>query len=306
MYVDPNGEWINFVIGAVVGFINGFAQGAQIASAKGATGWAKFGYMMAGAHIGAAIGVATAGLGTGISTGLANVGVNGIGGIAGGAITGAVTGAVSGATTGLAMGGLAGMKGNDLWKQVGIGAGMGAAMGAAMGALSGMADALDNDKNVWLGRDIGKNRTAWSLKNTDKASTHWFTEDGAIQIDHSSKYLNRVYKKERGYRQGVRAKYENWVHPDNPQRTIPVGYMQGSGDLNYSGWVTDGYNLNISFDGKNVLSLPPGSYPETTIPVPSGTQSIKIELTPVPSLMPPGTEKTVAPFKSIINGIWKP
>ncbi|MCL1850878.1 MAG: hypothetical protein FWF70_05700 [Bacteroidetes bacterium] len=79
MYTDPDGEFIQFVIGAVVGFINGLSQGADIAKAAGKTEWAKFGIMMAAAHISAGIGAATAGLGCALN----------FGGVAAGAITGA-------------------------------------------------------------------------------------------------------------------------------------------------------------------------------------------------------------------------
>ena len=149
MYTDPDGEFIQYIIGAVVGFINGLSQGASIANTKGATGWEKFGIMMAGAHIGADIGAATAGIGTAISNSLTAVGITG--GIASEMIVQGTTGAVSGCATGLAMGGLAGLKGNELWKQVGIGFGMGLGTGIAMGALTGGIEAAVKGENIWKG-----------------------------------------------------------------------------------------------------------------------------------------------------------
>ena len=59
-YTDPSGEWINFVIGAIVGGIEGY----MIGKAAGLSDWNLFWSTLAGAGIGAA----TAGIGAAIST----------------------------------------------------------------------------------------------------------------------------------------------------------------------------------------------------------------------------------------------
>jgi len=145
MYTDPDGEFINYIIGAVVGFINGLSQGAQIANAKGLTGGAKFGYMMAGAGIGGALGLASAGFGA-LITNAVNVS-----GALGGMITGAITGPISGGTSALAMGALAGMKGDDLLNAFGKGTWQGLLSGVVMGGAMGAIDAAVAGKNPWNG-----------------------------------------------------------------------------------------------------------------------------------------------------------
>jgi len=131
-YVDPTGEFVQYIIGAIIGGISGY----MIADAYGYKGWDKFWYTLGGA----AIGAFTAGFGSGVSAAL------GIG--AGGAIGGAV----GGATFGILKGQAAGVRGGDLiesgfnglW-QGGItgfgGALVGGAIGGGWGALAGGATA---------------------------------------------------------------------------------------------------------------------------------------------------------------------
>lgn len=59
-YTDPNGEWVQYVVGAILGGFSGW----KIADAAGYTGWKKFGYTMAGAAVGAASG----GIGAAVSS----------------------------------------------------------------------------------------------------------------------------------------------------------------------------------------------------------------------------------------------
>lgn len=58
-YTDPDGEWVQFVVGAVVGGFSGW----QIGGALGKTGWDRFWYTLGGAAVGAASG----GLGAAVS-----------------------------------------------------------------------------------------------------------------------------------------------------------------------------------------------------------------------------------------------
>lgn len=132
-YTDPDGNWVNFAIGAVIG---GFA-GYQIGHAQGATGWDLFAYTAAGAGIGAL----TAG---------AAVGVSMLGG--GAAIVGASAGAVAGAGfSGLATGGNgeAMLKGAAFgFASGGLGAIAGAAIGGGLGAFAG--GAVSSATNTFL------------------------------------------------------------------------------------------------------------------------------------------------------------
>ena len=175
MYTDPSGEFLNFVIGAVMGFVNGLSQGAKIANNQGATGWAKFGYMMAAAHIGAGIGAGTAGLGavlgSAITAGNAAVA---------GAITGGITGLASGAASGFAMGALGGMKGNDLWNATWKGGVMGMGMGIVSGALMGGYESWRNGGKFWYNKQPSlSEELAMLVKNNKEELLSEIGEAGA-------------------------------------------------------------------------------------------------------------------------------
>lgn len=116
-YTDPDGNWVNLVIGAVVGG----AAGYQIGKAKGASGWALFAYTMTGA----AIGTATSGFAAGISA-------------AGGSALG--TGATAGAIGNASFTALAGGNAEEILGAAGkglIAGGVGGALGAAIGGSGG-------------------------------------------------------------------------------------------------------------------------------------------------------------------------
>jgi RHS repeat-associated protein len=140
MYTDPNGEfWVPILVGAIVGTVMGACQGYLVADAKGATGWAMFGYIMGGATIGAAAGAASGAAGGAVGSALATAGV---GGFAGGAVSGGIAGAVGGFMNGAGMAALSGQSfGNSLLAGL-KGAGIGMAAGIVMGGLMGGLDAL--------------------------------------------------------------------------------------------------------------------------------------------------------------------
>jgi RHS repeat-associated protein len=109
MGVDPDGQWVNFAIGAVVGGIGGYSTG----KALGKSGWDLFKFTIAGAGIGAA----TAGIGTAITAGtsaaLGTVGSTLVGGTVAGAFNGAAMSGLGGGNIGQgalygSIGGLAG------------------------------------------------------------------------------------------------------------------------------------------------------------------------------------------------------
>jgi hypothetical protein len=124
IYTDPDGEWINFVIGGIIGGFSGW----QIGEAAGAKGWDMFGYIIGGV----AIGAASSGTAAGVSA------------IGGGAI---VAGAAGGAVAGAGFSGLAtNWNGNAMLRggligglSGGVGGGVGAAIGGGGGAFAGGA-----------------------------------------------------------------------------------------------------------------------------------------------------------------------
>ena len=108
--VDPDGEWVNFVIGAVVGGVGGYSTG----KALGKTGWDLFAYTIAGAGIGAA----TSGIGTAVtastSASLGAAGSTIVGGAAAGTFNGAAMAALGNGSIGQGAlyGGIGGIAGS--------------------------------------------------------------------------------------------------------------------------------------------------------------------------------------------------
>lgn len=116
--IDPDGEWVNFLIGAVVGGVGGYSTG----KALGKSGWKLFAYTVAGAGIGAA----TAGIGTAVTAGtsatLGSVGST----LAGGSVAGAFNGAA-----------MAGLGGQNIGQ------------GALYGSIGGLAGSTAGLVNVY-------------------------------------------------------------------------------------------------------------------------------------------------------------
>ncbi|HQB65189.1 MAG TPA: RHS repeat-associated core domain-containing protein, partial [Fibrobacteraceae bacterium] len=148
-YVDPNGEWVHIVVGAVIGAAVGTVNGViQCTSAGGGSCTKSIGVGFVG---GAAVGALAAGTG-GVATGIAGVGFQSAaaGAVVGGAVGGGVGSAGGYASNYLqqkAMGYDPKWDKGDFWKGIGIGAGIGGAMG---GLLYGLSDnyALGVDKTV--------------------------------------------------------------------------------------------------------------------------------------------------------------
>jgi len=313
MYTDPNGEFLQVLVPILTAAVLGGLQGYMMGDAKGAKGWSMAGYIFGGAAISGAS--AAAGMGVGIAVGgaLATAGVKGI---LGGAITGAVSGIVAGTISGLGMGLLTGKTGNDLWKSTWQGALIGMGSGMVMGATIGMLDALANNKNVWLGRDIAMGRNAWSLNNTDLPAKNYFAQGptknatALYDIEHT---VMQDYATHQPNEKFIEKTTENWIisTPDNgygcpAAKRICVIKMQGRGYLDYKGWVPEGHQVLINFDGKNVLTLSSGNYVTTnTIPIPSNTQYIDVFYT---GNYPSDWHGVItnAPFRTLIRGIWRP
>ena len=164
-YVDENGEFIEWIIGAAIigGFINVAAHWNSIDNF-----WQGFGYFGVGAAAGA----------VGAVTGGAVGGAGFIGGAIGGFVGGASSGFVTGFGNGLVSGsGFA----NALYAGAG-GALYGSVSGAFGGAVIGGATAFFKGQNVWSGQEIAAGRNAFSLKNTPiELAEH--TGMGQVAID---------------------------------------------------------------------------------------------------------------------------
>lgn len=126
-YNDPSGEWVQYVIGAIIGGFSGW----KIADAAGYTGWKKFGYTVAGAAVGAISG----GLGAAVSS-AGGVAANTMGIVASSFVNSLGTAAYTGGKTSLSVSfgigsynfdsgefGYLGKKGNSALENIGYGFG---------------------------------------------------------------------------------------------------------------------------------------------------------------------------------------
>ena len=127
VYNDPDGQWLNLVIGAALGGFSGW----KIGQAQGATGLRMLGYIYAGAAIGTLTGV----VGNAIAAATVSWGTVGSG-IASGALTGFTGGALN-----------AGLAGGNFWQGGLKGALWGSVIGGAMGILK---SAISNNSTHYL------------------------------------------------------------------------------------------------------------------------------------------------------------
>jgi RHS repeat-associated protein len=160
-YTDPSGEFIQYIIGAIIGGVNGYMTG----KAAGYDKLALFGFTMAGA----AIGAGTAGIGTAVSSSMT--------GVAGVVISGAAAGGASVASFNTLSGIANGQSGSELVKghfkgmafgsiSGGVGAGIGGMIGGGWGAFAGgVASNLTNQGLEALAArnsvDAGKYKFNW-------------------------------------------------------------------------------------------------------------------------------------------------
>ena len=148
-YVDENGEFIWFVIGAAVigGAINVATHWKSIDNV-----WQGLGYFGVGAAAGA-IGAATGGVAGGA-------------GFIGGAIGGFVGGATSGFTLGFGNTLVDGGNISDAFSNGLNGAFYGSITGSVTGGLIGGGMSFIKGQNFWTGQNIAPGRNAFSIKNT--------------------------------------------------------------------------------------------------------------------------------------------
>ncbi len=156
-YTDPDGGWVQYVIGGLLGAWNGYSIGR----AAGLEGWDLVWSTVGGAAVGAISG--------GIGTYVSSVSTAAVGGLCGGAISGAGNGLIQGLATdsktlgadvlnGLWKGGLSGMAGGYVGGDIGIYGGKGAFLGGITGSLTSElfnAATIDGYKVNWLNVGMG-------------------------------------------------------------------------------------------------------------------------------------------------------
>ena len=191
-FVDPNGEWIHIVVGAIVGAVVGTVNGVIQCTAPGAGN--KCGTSVAIGFVGgAAVGAAAAATG-GAATGLAGLGLESAlgGAIVGGAVGGAVGSAGQYATNYVqqkVLGLDPKWDNGEFWTGVGIGAALGA---VTAGLQYGLVDrfALEVDRTIaeWGNRLDMLDRAAkavGSSGNYDVAMGGWFANTQSGTTDYN-------------------------------------------------------------------------------------------------------------------------
>jgi len=151
------GNWIQFLIGALVGgVLNWVANGCEFS-------WRGLGYFGAGA----AIGAGTVALGGWVA------GATQCAGVITGAAVGAGVGAATGAVSSVVLNGLNNViGGQNFWNNwqgsLISGASSGAIGGVIGGGIKGYHLAKDGGRNMWWGGKIKPGRTQWSFFNSEK------------------------------------------------------------------------------------------------------------------------------------------
>ena len=168
---DPDGEFIQYIFGAIIGGFNGY----MMADNLGYKGWNKFWYTIGGAVIGSA----TTGVGTAVTSSTGIV----IGGVVGGAVSGTGFGTLGGYAAGLRGGDLfnAGFKGMYRGAVTGgIGSMIGGAIGGGWGALAG--GATSNLTGQLISNDFSFKDVNWSSVGVSGVTS--------LGVYHVSSYAN--------------------------------------------------------------------------------------------------------------------
>jgi RHS repeat-associated protein len=216
---DPDGEWINFVIGAVIGGFSGY----QIGKSEGASGWDLLPYILGGA----AVGTLSAGFGSAVTASVGSSVAVGYGGLLGAGIGGAVAGATSGvgfaaisggnigkgAWTGAVSGLTGGTVGASLGGRLGAFAG-GAASGATGAALNG-----GNFKSIGLSALLSGGISYGSYQLQAAINYNKYRETGGIL---SRRQFNVVsHSAQKSFTRG--REYGGWLIDDGSVEMFPRG-----------------------------------------------------------------------------------
>jgi RHS repeat-associated protein len=179
MYVDPSGEFIHMIFGAVLGGVLNLISNDIAGNIN--NGWQRLGYFA----IGAVAGALGAGIGAGVSSAISGGGfIAGLAGTSATASTGFLAGAaaggsaatVSGFTTGFGNGL---MQGQDFAQSLGSGVKDGlisGTIGAITGGIFGGIDALSRGRDFWSG----------SYQQYDLSLNHIAATDNDIMFDQYS------------------------------------------------------------------------------------------------------------------------
>lgn len=235
-YTDPDGEWAQYVIGAILGGVNGW----QIGKAAGAKGWGMAGYIVGGAAIGALSGGVGAAIGSSggimastsaivFSSAISSVGFSALSGGAVDPVISFGAGSYNFKTGEL---GYLGKKGNTTGQNVGYG----------LGALANVSDFLAgfNPGEVQLNTEksdaIGHNAiTNVGEKNPNNSIV-------SVGPDPGGKWIYNPFK----FKQGTN-RWNNYVDAGDDVWQTPVKGVNVNRVNNYGIYLDRGVKYNLYF-----------------------------------------------------------
>jgi hypothetical protein len=216
---DPDGEWINFVIGAVIGGFSGY----QIGKSEGASGWDLLPYILGGA----AVGTLSAGFGSAVTASVGSSVAVGYGGLLGAGIGGAVAGATSGVGFAAISGGnigkgawtgaVSGLTGGTVGAS--LGGGLGAFAGGAASGATGAALNGGNFKSIGLSALLSGGISYGSYQLQAAINYNKYRETGGIL---SRRQFNVVsHSAQKSFTRG--REYGGWLIDDGSVEMFPRG-----------------------------------------------------------------------------------
>lgn len=331
-YTDPSGEWINIVIGAVIGgAVNWASHGFQF-NAKG------LGYFGVGAAAGALTSMGAGGVSSALANGSFSAGAFGTA-TASAASSGFFNSAVIGFSGGFAGGFTLGL-GNSLLDGKNIGesfkygirdGAIGGIVGGIVGGLTGGIDAASNGRNFWSGkRWIEVNTGVGKLFGTSSAinfsDAKWDVEESmnlktfTQGDDMTCTYRCKLSIDDYFSVTGQEANNSKWLNYANINNGVASNRIEGLYSI--SGYSTNSYSSEmtankglpwIAGEMRNNRVVQLGWYPDSSVPMGHASLVTKIQYLEDFSryrlyLMDPAGHSTRATFNNIyqIFSIWRP
>ncbi|GHV02227.1 hypothetical protein FACS1894159_10950 [Bacteroidia bacterium] len=252
MYVDPDGQFIHLILGAIIGgVVNLIANADNIHNFW--QGLAYFGIGAASGAVGAGVGAGVSSVIAGSSFGAGFLGSSGAATAATSFWSGAAIGAPAGASSGFTAGfGNALMGGQDFVDAFGAGimSGLiGGASGAVIGGLVGGIDAVSNDRTFWKGAlPKSENNEIWGTMTlhtrvsangeessiTDGHSWVQMVEDGSAKGETWGTWRSPDYTGSQLHHNNSSEYFNNLRNANNTKSiTQPITYAQKARFDNY-------------------------------------------------------------------------
>lgn len=273
VFIDPDGEWVQIVVGAVIGTAVGYISG----SAAGLTGTDLLYYTLASAAIGAISG----GIGSAVSTSVSIGGSAFISGAVSGAAGGAAAGFVAGAGTAALNNTVIGRNENILTKGL-IGAGIGATTGFLLGGVSGGIESRKTGGKFFAGKTGGSNRAIYIYQD-ENGTQYSFPKDNfdaleaKIKAGTARRWEKRLY--ERVYNRVTMSLGKYTANDHVYSKDITPYYFKENIDVYYSGDFSSRnqqFQINVN-NGEQLITISPESYKWQSIQI-DNVQTINLSV----------------------------